>query len=215
MSYSDDEQLEALKRWWDENGRAIVAGVVIAIVGVVGWTQWQAYQERQAQAASVEYAMFLQELNQPDGEEAARARAALLVDDYQRTPYASLALLWLAQFETEQGDYAAAEEGLRWVAENGDSESMRHIARLRLGRLLLAQSEYDAALAALAGENSGAFHSQYAELRGDVALARGAVEQAVTEYREALAAAKPDSPRNEIIRLKLADLGVDTEEPVS
>ena len=33
----DEADLEALKRWWDENGKGIVAAVVVAVLGTVGW----------------------------------------------------------------------------------------------------------------------------------------------------------------------------------
>ena len=39
----DEADLEALKRWWDENGKGIVAAVVVAVLGTVGWQQYQGF----------------------------------------------------------------------------------------------------------------------------------------------------------------------------
>ena len=53
MAYeTDKEQLDALKAWWKENGRVVVAGLVVGLGGVLGWTSWQSYTERQAENAS-------------------------------------------------------------------------------------------------------------------------------------------------------------------
>ncbi len=38
---SEEEQLEALKRWLSENGTSTVVGVVLAISGYLGWGFWQ------------------------------------------------------------------------------------------------------------------------------------------------------------------------------
>ncbi len=216
MSYAtDEEQLEALKRWWRENGRAIIAGVVLALVGVLGWQQWNGYQERQAEAASNEYALLLDEIRSEDGYEAALARGQKLVDKYSGTPYATLAALRLAQYQVERGEFDAAAVQLRWAVQNGHNDSLRHIARLRLGRLLLGQQDYQAALDAVRTGDEGAFRSQYQELRGDIYAARGERDAAVRAYQAALAASENGGQRRVLIQLKLVDLGVDVGEPVS
>ena len=55
----DEADLEALKRWWDENGKGIVAAVVVAVLGTVGWQQYQGFTESQTEAASDLYAAML------------------------------------------------------------------------------------------------------------------------------------------------------------
>ena len=37
---TEEEQLEAIKRWWKENGTSLIAGVAIAAAGVFGWNAW-------------------------------------------------------------------------------------------------------------------------------------------------------------------------------
>ena len=55
----DEADLEALKRWWDENGKGIVAAVVVAVLGTVGWQQYQGFTASQAEVASDLYATML------------------------------------------------------------------------------------------------------------------------------------------------------------
>ena len=55
----DEADLEALKRWWDENGKGMVAAVVVAALGTVGWQQYQGFTVSKAEAASDLYASML------------------------------------------------------------------------------------------------------------------------------------------------------------
>ena len=49
---SDEEQIEALKGWWKENGSSLLTGVVIVLVVLFGSRQWQGSQLAKAEAAS-------------------------------------------------------------------------------------------------------------------------------------------------------------------
>ena len=48
----DEADLEALKRWWDENGKGLVGAVAVAGLGTLGWQQYQDYSSSQVEAAS-------------------------------------------------------------------------------------------------------------------------------------------------------------------
>ena len=52
---SEQEELEALHKWWKENGRAVAIGLVLGLGGVFGWTTWQARVEAAAEEQSVAY----------------------------------------------------------------------------------------------------------------------------------------------------------------
>ena len=38
---SEEEQLDAIKRWWKSNGTSLIIGVVVAAAGVFAWKAWQ------------------------------------------------------------------------------------------------------------------------------------------------------------------------------
>ena len=44
---TDEEQLDKLKKWWEENGLMLAGAVVLSVAGVIGWN-W--YGEREAAA---------------------------------------------------------------------------------------------------------------------------------------------------------------------
>ena len=48
---SEEERLEALKKWWKENARAILMGIAFGIAILVGWNTWQGAKLRKAQRA--------------------------------------------------------------------------------------------------------------------------------------------------------------------
>src|SRR5690606_8071639 len=100
---------------------------------------------------------------------------------------AALAALGMARLQIEQGELEAARAQLQWALERGKNEAFRHSARLRLVRLLVAMEDFTAAEAQLAqAPATGAYAPLYAELRGDIALARGDRAAARDAYRVAL-----------------------------
>ena len=56
MDYKDeDEQVAAVKQWWDENGKFVIGAVVLAIAGNFGWT---AYKDNKAATEAVQSDAF-------------------------------------------------------------------------------------------------------------------------------------------------------------
>ena len=52
---TEEEQVEALKRWFRDNGRSLVTAILIALILVFGFRYWQDSQLRQREAASAQY----------------------------------------------------------------------------------------------------------------------------------------------------------------
>ena len=66
---TEEEQLEALKRWWKENGQSTIIGVLLAVSGYLGWTFWQDSQRSSAEAASAIYQDLIDAVSVQPGEE--------------------------------------------------------------------------------------------------------------------------------------------------
>lgn len=204
---NENEQVEALKEWWQENGRAVILGLVLGVGSVVGWRGWQGYQEHQALDASVLYQEMQVELEQ-DRRQPVIELGERLIKDYGRTPYAGFAALALAKLAAQESDYAAAEERLRWAVDNNREPVLRHVARLRLIQTLLAQNKNEDALRIVDGvRDQGKFAAQYAEYRGDALLRLGRVEEARNAYQLALNDSRPGAAHHEILEMKLDNLG--------
>lgn len=200
-----EQELEALKSWWQENGRSIVVGLVLGVGGVLGWTSWQKHVQSKAEDASMVYQQITEAADQNRHDEV-RARAATLVDTYPDSGYAVLAALLAARSAVIAGDASEARENLGWVIANANETSFRDVARLRLARLLAAENSLDQALATLDAVESEAFSASAKEIRGDVLLARGDADAARRAYLEALSGDGLSGAARSRVQMKLDDL---------
>jgi len=131
------------------------------------------------------------------------ALAQKLREEYSGLDYAAQAALLVARLAVERGDLAAARGHLRWVADHAAKPATGHAARVRLGRLLLAEGDVDGAAAAATVADEGGFASHYAELRGDIFVARENFTAARAAYQRALAALPLGSAYRDLLELKI------------
>ena len=199
---TDEQQLETIKKWWQENGSSIITGVILGVAVLFGAKAWFAWRENIAQQASDIYTAMISALQQGDSAATAE-RGGMLIADYSGSPYAALAALAIARLRVEEGALEAAQTQLQWVVDNADSDYIRTIARLRLARVKLALQDTDGAQAVLNGAGPVAdTEVMFAELRGDIFAARDDRQQAVAAYRQALALMAPDYPGSHLLQLK-------------
>lgn len=217
---TEEEQLEKLKQWWSDNGRAVVVGVVLAVVGYFGWQGWQSQQQQARESASLLYeeltGVVVTEPGEPLSEEQ-RLQAASIVEelksDYGNLLYASNAALLMARVAVEGGDLEESERQLRWVVEEGRGEELSLLARMRLAQVLYGQGDYDRALATLNEADPRAYAANYAEVRGDILVAKDQPAEAKEAYQTALDELLPaQNDRRNIIRMKLDDIQVSADD---
>ena len=208
---SDEEQLDAVKRWWKENGVSLVAGAVIAAAGVFGWNAWQNYQQGQSEAASMRYQQLVNMTTGSDLEEdqliSARELVSEINDEHGNTLYAELALLLDARLAVQQGDLESAKTALESVADNSSRRYVQSLAWLRLARIELAEGNPDQALALLDEPISDALAAQRADVRGDAFAAQGDTEAARDAWQTALQLAQTHDQPLYGVQFKLDDLG--------
>jgi predicted negative regulator of RcsB-dependent stress response len=204
----EQEQIDALKHFWRDYGRLIIAAVVAFIVGVGGTQGWKYYKRSQAEQASVQFVKLEEALGKGDVTEI-RNVAQDIITEYARTPYAQMAALVVAQTEREAGDLDAAAQRLQWVVDHARTEEVQILARLRLAAVLLDQEEYDAALQLLDHEVTEAFVGAYANLRGDVLVAQGKTAEARAQYEQAVEQSRENSAWRDVVQLKLDALSSD------
>ncbi|MGS2742759.1 YfgM family protein [Halomonas sp. LS-001] len=208
---TEEEQLDAIKRWWKENGTSLIAGVVIAAAGVFGWNAWQNYQDNRAEAASIRY----QELvnltagDSPDEGQLAQARTLVteISDEYDGTLYAELALLLDARLAVQQDDISSAKEALEGVADDSSRPYVQSLARLRLARLAVATDDPQGALTWLDQPIVDALAAQRDDIRGDAYFALDQQDEARDAWQNALTLAQEQSQPLYGVQLKLDDLG--------
>lgn len=215
---TEEEQLEALKRWWDENGKSTVIGVVLAVAGYFGWEGYQAQQQNAAEAASLNYQNLVEAMQAQIGSQAApseeqqataRHLAKILKEEHPSSLYAAQAALFMAQQAQQQGDLDKAAEELQWILEAGVERPLELLVTSRLARIQFAQQNYDGAIATAADADSGVFKAAFAEIRGDALLAKGDAQAARAAYQMAINNLQSaDRSRQVFLEMKLNDIQV-------
>lgn len=206
MEYeTEEQQVEALKAWWDDNGRAVIAGVVLGAAIIAGWTFWQSRQEGRAVEASEQFSRTMSAVAADDAA-AVTAQADALADEHDGTLYAAYASLAAARAAVEGGDLDAAAERLAWAAENAPQEDVRLIARVRLARVEGARGDAAAALERLPDEYPESFTGLIEEARGDLLVLGDETDAARAAYEKAQASGNVADP--EALDMKLDDLAV-------
>ncbi len=205
---TDDEQAEVIKKWWLENGRAVVTGLVIGIAVVVGVRYWFQQQKDMSHKASELYAKIESGLASSDPG-SVLSTGQLLLKDYSNTTYAAMAGLAMAKEEVAADKNDLAKDHLKWVVEHADG-GLQHAARLRLARLLLNDGKLKEADTLLGGVKSAGYASAYDELRADIALAKGEKTQARELYRLALNEGR-SGLSGEFLKMKIDNIAADNQ----
>ena len=200
---TDDEKVEAIKKWWKDNGVSVVAGVAIGLAAVYGWRAWVQHREGVGQQASAAFEQLLIAAEGPDAA-GALAQADAIRQGYGKSAYASLAELMEAKVKLKAGDMAGAVAALQRVMDKAPDPALGRIAALRLARIVLDQGDLGRA-SAIADKyaGSGAFSGDFAAIQGDIAAAQGRTADARAAYERAIAAG---ASLSQLLRLKLDNL---------
>jgi predicted negative regulator of RcsB-dependent stress response len=200
---TEEEQLEALKRWWKENGQSTIVGLILGIAVILGWNFWQDHKRSQALQASALYSQLIQAIG-ADKKESAEKLAERIKEQYPKTQYAAYSGLFLAKIKVQQGDVAKAQTILKEIAA-GPNNELSNIAKIRQVRLMLASGEYEQGLQLVNDVDpatSSSFSGNYDELVGDLYVALDRLDQARSSYQKAL----ESGYKSPLLQFKIDDL---------
>ncbi len=203
---TDEEQVEKLKKWWQENGRSVVAGVIIGVGGLFGYRYWVDYQNQIAEQASAHFSDMVEALEAGKNDKAAD-QAEILIADFSGSEYGVMARFALARTLVENGDFDRAGEELQQIVGTTDNQALGYLARKRLAAVQLQMSQPERALGTLAIEFPEQFSAAVEELKGDIYTAQGKAGEAAEAYRKALRGS-PGPANSTFLQQKLDDLGV-------
>ncbi len=203
---TDRDQEEALRNWWRENWKWILAGVALGLGLLAGYQYWQSYRGHESDSAAKVYQDFQKALTAKDQEQAKRLLQDL-ENDHAKSAYTQQGHLLLAKEDAEAGRFDDSIKHLRQVADTSRDAELAHVARLRLARLLVQTGKHDEVLQLLDVEKAGAFAAQVHEIRGDALVAKGDAQGARAEYAAALAAESKGQIDRPTVELKLRDVG--------
>ena len=167
---NENEQTDALRRFFANNGKALAVGVVIGIAALGGWRYWSGHQEEATKSVSAQYQQLTSAMQagKPETLEAVNTFA-----NENSNTYGALAAMDLAKqyVDTNQLDKAATllQNGLKDTKD----ANLQAVINLRLARIQLQQNKADAALKTLDAVKGDGWTAIVADIRGEALLSKG------------------------------------------
>jgi len=216
LNAAEEETIESLKKWWDENGKQLVLIVIAVLAGYTSWLLWTNSQSSAVESASDLYEEILALAIPEPGLVVSEDEGAniillseRLVADHSGSIYAQYGALFAAQQHVAANDLAAAEASLQWILDNpisglftAEDEGLMLSASLRLGRVVLAQGEAERALSIVNNLDPKGYEAGFAELRGDIYVAM----DRPLDARDSYVAAQQAGSNSDSLQMKLDEL---------
>ncbi|MDW6016279.1 MULTISPECIES: YfgM family protein [Vibrio] len=197
---TEEQQVEAIKDWWKENGKAVMLGAVIGLGGLFGWRFYQDSVTEAKEAASEAYTQAILSLSSKGIDASGDVQS--FIDGNKDTEYSVLAAMQLAKVQIEAGNLDEALAQLEWAKSTTKDAALKPVITLRVARVQAEQGDFDAALAELNNITEEGWAGRVAELRGDISLRKGDTAAAYAAYTEAQQA----TDASQTLQIKLDDL---------
>ncbi|PLR36791.1 hypothetical protein CYR55_11340 [Chimaeribacter californicus] len=199
---TENEQVNAVRHFFLENGKALAVGVVLGIGALVGWRYWQGHQTEALTEASVSYQKATDALMAKKPEGVAATEQFIQANDNN---YGAFAALQLAQHFVDLKEYANAEKQLVKAAGLTKDDNLLPLISLRMARLQLQQNKLDDALKTLDGVKGESWAAMSLDIRGDVLVRKGDLKGARDAYSKGIDS-KASQAQQALLRMKLNNL---------
>ncbi|WP_426369712.1 YfgM family protein [Pseudocolwellia sp. HL-MZ7] len=199
---TEEQQVDAIKSYWNKNGNMIIAGIVLGLSGFVGFNFYKDAQLETELATSDAYQTLVESIEKkPEGFIAAGEK---FITDNKDSSYAGLTALSLAKKSASHQDWPQVEKYLTTAIESSKDEGIKAIATLRLARVQIQLDKVDAALTTLSAPLPQSFKSSIEEVKGDAYLLQDKKDLARISYQDAIAATAGAASQS--LQMKLDDL---------
>ena len=195
---TEEEQVERIKKWWNSNGKQIIAGAVIGLAGIWGWNTYSDYQDKQSLNARNLYLSYASDSNNLGAYDK-------LTTDFSSSSYSDQAILLMAKYLFDAGSYPQALSVIKPLINN-PSSIIATTAALRIASIYLQLGQHDEALSILEGQSKDGFSGLNYNLLGDIYLDLGNPTEAKKYYGLAIDNVSENSNLSQLIQIKLDDL---------
>ena len=211
----EEEQLEAISQWWQENRTSVIAVVVLTLGSTIGWSQYEDYTNEKAVAAANTYDSLLQGRESGESAEEMALISAGLRETHDGGAFAAFASLQVAAAAVEAGDLVLARDELESVMATIELDStLGQLVQLRLARVMAASGD-EATAVAILEQGSSSFPASYAQALGDIHLAAGRESEALMAYQSAQTESLALGGQLGLVDLKVSGLSLrDAEDSI-
>ena len=198
ISDTEEEQVDKIKKWWNSNGKQIIAGAVLGLAGVFGWNSYGDYQDSQALNSRTLYLSYASDSSNVGAYDK-------LIKDHPSSSYADQATLLMAKYLFEAENYSLALEALKPLISS-ENTVIASTAILRSASLYLELREHNKALTILNVDAEEGFSGLFYNLTGDIYLDLSNNEEAKKYFNLAIENITENSSLTQLIQIKLDDL---------
>lgn len=183
---TEEQQVEAIKGYWQKNGSTIIAGIVIGFAGFIGVNLYKDNKLANEVAVSDSYqTLFEESETNPAG---FTENGEKFVAENGESSYVTLASFALANEAASQKDWEGTKKQLTNAINTAPTAGIKAIASLRLARVQVELEQYDEAIATLNNKLPESFTAAAEEIKGDAYILQGKKELARNAYQAAIAA---------------------------
>ena len=195
---TEEEQVDQIKKWWNSNGKQIIAGAVIGLAGIWGWNTYSDYQDKQSLNARSLYLSYASDSNNLGAYDK-------LTTDFSSSSYSDQAILLMAKYLFDARSYTQAL-GVIEPLINNPSSVIATTAALRAASIYLQLGQHNQALTILEKQSKDGFSGVIYNLMGDIYLDLGNRVEAQNYYSLAIENVTENSNLTQLIQIKLDDL---------
>jgi len=195
---TEEEQVEQIKKWWNSNGKQIIAGAVIGLAAIFGWNTYTDYQDNQSLKARSLYLNYASDSNNLGAYDK-------LTTDFSSSTYSDQAILLMAKYLFDAGSYDQALAIISPLIYNSSSV-IANTASLRAASIYLQLGQHDQALSILKKQSEDGFSGLIYNAMGDIYLDLGNISEAQKYYSLAIDNIAEYSNLTQLIQIKLDDL---------
>ncbi|MFW0054064.1 MAG: YfgM family protein, partial [Arsenophonus endosymbiont of Dermacentor nuttalli] len=131
---TENEQIDAIKRFFVNNGKALVIGLVVGVGAIIGWNYWQSHQANRLQESAQAFEQITSQLQ-------TGSKQALLAGERfaneTKNIYGILTNIKLAKIAVEKNDITGAEKALLNALATAQLDDLKDLINVRLARVQL------------------------------------------------------------------------------
>ncbi|CAM3458017.1 YfgM family protein [Paraphotobacterium marinum] len=198
---TEDQQVDAIKRWCKKYLKWVVVILVIIFAAILVKTFYHQSVSKDNLISVDNFEVIHKKLQSDEVSNGVIKNAKNYIEN-NKNEYSSLLNLNLSKVYVERQNYNEAINSLNWIIHNSSDVNLLNIAKVRLARLYIFNSQFDLAKNIIGTIKSESWKLQKTILMGDLYTKENKFDLAKKEYLKA----KKINPNVPLINIKISNL---------